>query len=238
MKKYPLAIIIFFGFVFSESILAIDTLPEITVSAKAFTNEGDEFALAKPDLFTVPNSNPLTESEEKHSSVENPMPDNNYLIVDLGKGELTSLNEKGEVLFQTKVVLPRKDFYNVPIVGIVYDITGNPTWTPTQSMHKSNPGKYRDFYPPRTPGNAMGFCKASMDFTVSDGVIPGADSNQMQGIRIHGNGKEWDLGKHLSSGCIRIPDPICPSLVKNSIKGTYVYFVNSEKSLKSFFAKK
>lgn len=131
------------------------------------------------------------------------------IIVNFSKFELTVL-EGDRTVLHTSVVLPRGDYYPVPISGTVTRAELGPTWVPTPNMHRDYPGRYRTRYGPYQSGNAMGHCKLTIDFA-------GDIENQhpiLRTVRVHGNAQQKDLGTKVSRSCVRIPDTLCPSLVE------------------------
>lgn len=189
------------------------------------TNTGDELALVKEvkPIFLEP-ENLETETDLTSDNLKS---EKNFVIVDFSKGTLVVKSPKSEILVKTEVVLPRKEFYKLPVIGVVTDTTNKPTWTPTETMHKEKPGKYKKFYRPGEPGNAMGHCKVSMDFSPSGEI----KAQQLTGVRIHGNAKTTDLKKRKSAGCIRIPDKMCSDLLKHLSEGSIVKFIGSDSDL-------
>lgn len=155
----------------------------------------------------------------------------NLVGVDFNKGWLVAMDKDDNVLMVTRIVLPRAKFYDLPVSGKVIETTNSPTWTPTPNMHKQRPGFYKPVYYPGDPGNAMGECKITMDFSIFDDVMAGVNSSKMNGVRIHGNAKNYDLGRRKSAGCIRIPDKMCPSLLGHLPTESYVLFFDSSKPL-------
>ncbi len=141
------------------------------------------------------------------------------ITVNFTTATLTVTDSEIETLLETPVVLPRANFYALPVTGMVKQAEMGPTWTPTKEMHLTKPGKYKPHYRPYENGNAMGHCKLTIRY---DG-----DVSVLQYVRIHGNAKEWDLGQKRSAGCIRIPDDVCPILVamstsKSPVRVTFV----------------
>lgn len=128
------------------------------------------------------------------------------VIVDFSTATLR-VYEAGTVVVETPVVLPKGDYYPVPINGTIYRSEMGPRWTPTANMHRDHPGRYRQSYGPYEPGNAMGHCKLSIDFERSD------EYPILRTVRIHGNAQPADLGLRRSRSCIRIPDALCGALV-------------------------
>jgi lipoprotein-anchoring transpeptidase ErfK/SrfK len=138
--------------------------------------------------------------------------------VNFTTAELTVVDD-GVVLFSTQVVLPAGDFYPVPVRGVVYQAEMGPSWRPTERTRQSKPGKYKAFYGPYEPGNAMGACKISIQFENA------ASYPIMNTVRIHGNAREQDLRQRLSRSCIRIPDSLCQELIAQTQgQPTSVYF--------------
>lgn len=125
--------------------------------------------------------------------------------VDFTHAELKVTDMDGTLHLQTPVVLPKRMYYPVPVEGTVRRAVLGPTWVPTPNTHVELPGKFKAFYAPYEPGNAMGHCKVYIDFDNKD--------ESLQFVRIHGNGQETDLGKRRSRSCIRIPDAVCSQLV-------------------------
>lgn len=126
--------------------------------------------------------------------------------VNFTSAELTILRGGVQTpLLQTPVVLPRGNYYPVPVSGTVRQAILGPRWTPTAKMHRDHPGRYKRSYAPYEKGNAMGACKLIIDFNSRVPI--------MQHVRIHGNAKTDDLGRRLSRSCIRIPDELCSTLV-------------------------
>lgn len=132
------------------------------------------------------------------------------ITVNFTTATLTVEDDGQETLLEMFVVLPRANFYALPVTGTVVRAEMGPTWTPTPEMHRTKPGKYKPHYRPYENGNAMGHCKLSIRF---DG-----DVSALQHVRIHGNARDEDLGKKRSAGCIRIPDDVCPILVAMSTR--------------------
>jgi len=130
---------------------------------------------------------------------------NKFVFVNFTDATLSIFDDSDRELFKTSVVLPKEEFtYPLPVMGKVVSATMGPTWVPTDNMHRESPGKYKAKYLPYEKGNAMGHCKVTIDF---------GGNPRMEHVRLHGNGKETDLGAKLSRGCIRIPDSACSSLV-------------------------
>lgn len=127
------------------------------------------------------------------------------LVVDFSTGTLRVVAMDGTERFITPVVLPRGNYYPVPVSGTVRRAELGPIWIPTARMHQDNPGKYKPRYGPYESGNAMGHCKISIDFKSSHPL--------MTYVRVHGNAKPADLGQRRSRSCIRIPDKVCRDLV-------------------------
>ncbi len=127
------------------------------------------------------------------------------LSVDFSEARLVIVSADGSERFSTAVVLPRRNFYPVPVQGTVRRAEMGPTWIPTRRMHEDQPGRFRASYGPFAPGNAMGHCRVKINF---DSTHP-----MLRYVRVHGNARETDLGKRLSRGCIRIPDNRCQELV-------------------------
>jgi lipoprotein-anchoring transpeptidase ErfK/SrfK len=121
--------------------------------------------------------------------------------VDFTSGELQIIDNHGQAVFSTPVVLPRRDFYRLPVTGVVIVAEMGPTWTPTANTRAQNPGKYKPSYGPYEPGNAMGHCKITIDFDQDDSIL--------SAVRIHGNAKTEHLNGRYSRGCIRMPDSVC-----------------------------
>jgi len=128
------------------------------------------------------------------------------VIVDFSDARLTVQHGPRTVL-ETAVVLPRGNYYPVPITGTLRRGVMGPTWIPTANMHRDYPGRYRQSYGPYEPGNAMGHCKLYIDFERTD------EFPILNTVRIHGNAKPSDLGQRKSRSCIRIPDRLCQHLV-------------------------
>lgn len=140
-----------------------------------------------------------------------------FIYVNFSTGTLTVTNAQQQTLFQTAVVLPRGNYYSVPVSGTVFRAEMGPRWTPTAKMHRDLPGRYRASYGPYERGNAMGHCKLSINFDSPEPIL--------KSVRIHGNAKEEDLGQRKSRSCIRIPDDLCSQLVQHTIAGsTFVKF--------------
>jgi len=127
------------------------------------------------------------------------------LTVDFTNATLTVTNEH-RVVLKTPVVLPRGNYYPVPVSGVVQKAVLGPTWVPTDNMHRDHPGRYQRYYGPYQRGNAMGHCKLHINFDNS--------SPSLEHVRIHGNAKPQHLGKRLSRSCIRIPNKHCRPLVQ------------------------
>ncbi len=125
--------------------------------------------------------------------------------VDFTQAELRVADADGLVHLSTSVVLPKGSYYQIPVQGTVRRAMMGPTWIPTPRTHIDMPGRFKEFYGPYEPGNAMGHCKVYIDFDRRDASL--------QYVRIHGNARDEDLGKRLSRSCIRIPDEVCPNLV-------------------------
>ncbi len=136
------------------------------------------------------------------------------ILVNFSTATLTVLESTGESLFQTSVVLPKRNFYPVPATGKVIRAEMGPAWKPTNNMHRDFPGRYKESYRPYESGNAMGHCKVSIDFDQKHPLL--------NVVRIHGNGKAEDLGKRRSRSCIRVPDTLCQTLTSaiNSYNGS------------------
>lgn len=124
--------------------------------------------------------------------------------------KLVVVDNKVEPILETPVVLPKANFYSLPATGTVVRAEMGPSWTPTPTMHRTKPGKYKGYYAPYENGNAMGHCKLTIRF---DG-----DDPALQHVRVHGNAKDQDLGQKRSAGCIRIPNDVCPMLVAMSMR--------------------
>lgn len=127
------------------------------------------------------------------------------IMVDFTTGELTVVADTGEALFSTPVVLPKRDYYPLPVSGLVTDAMMGPTWSPTPNTRAQNPGRYKRFYAAYESGNAMGHCKITIDFDQAD--------PELDYVRIHGYGQPEDLGERHSRGCIRMPDAVCETMV-------------------------
>lgn len=125
--------------------------------------------------------------------------------VNFSTATLTLEDVSGVPLFSTPVVLPRGNYYAVPVSGNVYRAQMGPVWIPTANMHRDLPGRYKKKYLPYEKGNAMGYCKVSINFKSNNPI--------MRYVRIHGNAREQDLGRRLSRSCIRIPDETCSTFV-------------------------
>ena len=139
-------------------------------------------------------------------TIGSPAEADRIITVNFSTATLTVTDEgQSALLFSTRVVLPKGDYYTVPVTGIVRNAGMGPTWTPTAKMHRDMPGRYRKSYGPYEPGNAMGHCKLNIDFH--------SDEPIMNYVRIHGNAQEKDLGQRVSRSCIRIPDSLCQKLV-------------------------
>jgi len=136
------------------------------------------------------------------------------IIVSFSNATLT-VSEDGQSVMQTPVVLPRGNFYPVPVSGTVTSAVMGPRWTPTPRMIAT--GKYRNSYGPYEAGNAMGHCKVSISFDITHRIL--------RYVRIHGNAQPEDLGRNLSSGCIRTPDALCEMLTSLARPGDRVHFV-------------
>lgn len=128
------------------------------------------------------------------------------ITVDFSTAQLT-VTEGATVVFETPVVLPRGNYYPVPLRGTVRRAVMGPTWTPTANMHRDFPGRYRQSYGPYEAGNAMGHCKIYIDFDQARSYPI------LNTVRIHGNAKAEDLRQRRSRSCIRIPDALCQALV-------------------------
>ncbi len=122
--------------------------------------------------------------------------------------KLVVVDNKVEPILETPVVLPKSNFYSLPAAGMVVRAEMGPSWTPTPTMHRNKPGKYKGYYAPYENGNAMGHCKLTIRFD--------SDDPALQHVRVHGNAKDQDLGQKRSAGCIRIPNDVCPTLVAMS----------------------
>lgn len=131
---------------------------------------------------------------------------NRIVTVDFTDARLTVQHGSTTVL-ETAVVLPRGDYYPLPLFGILRRGVMGPTWIPTENMHRDYPGRYQERYGPYEPGNAMGHCKLYIDFDRAD------EYPILNTVRIHGNAQLSDLGKRRSRSCIRIPDRLCRTLV-------------------------
>jgi lipoprotein-anchoring transpeptidase ErfK/SrfK len=127
------------------------------------------------------------------------------ITVSFSRAMLTITDSEREILLETPVVLPKANFYDLPVTGTVARAEMGPSWKPTPTMHRTKPGKYKEYYAPYENGNAMGHCKVSIRFN--------GTSSALQHVRIHGNAKEKDLQQKRSAGCIRILDDVCPILV-------------------------
>lgn len=132
---------------------------------------------------------------------------------------ILTITDKGQAVMRTAVVLPKGNYYPVPVSGTVSRSVMGPTWTPTANMHRDRPGRYRQSYGPYQTGNAMGHCKVSINFDRSDASL--------RYVRIHGNARQQDLGQRLSRSCIRIPDSLCQELVnatagRNNVRVQFV----------------
>jgi len=130
-----------------------------------------------------------------------------------------TITDENQTLMQTAVVLPKGNYYPVPVSGTVTRSEMGPTWTPTANMHRDHPGRYRKSYGAYQRGNAMGHCKISIHFDIAHKILPF--------VRIHGNAKNRDLGLRRSRSCIRIPDSLCQELVNATAgqDGVRVHFV-------------
>lgn len=128
------------------------------------------------------------------------------ISVDFTNAELRVTDLDGVLFLHTQVVLPKGSYYEVPVQGTVRRAVMGPTWIPTPRTHIDMPGRFKEYYGPYEPGNAMGHCKVYIDFDRRD--------PSLQYVRIHGNARDHDLGKRLSRSCIRIPDEACPTLVE------------------------
>lgn len=126
------------------------------------------------------------------------------ITVDFGTATL-QVHDNGRIVMETAVVLPRGNYYPVPVSGTITRAEMGPTWIPTANMHRDKPGYYRRSYGPYQRGNAMGHCKISINFDITHRILPF--------VRIHGNAREQDLGMRLSRSCVRIPDNLCQSLI-------------------------
>jgi len=126
------------------------------------------------------------------------------VIVSFKDATLTVLSEKKEPLLITQVVLPRRNYYPVPVSGTVRHAQMGPHWIPTDNMHREFPGKYQKVYRPYEAGNAMGHCQIAIDFDERHPIL--------NYVRIHGNAQPPDLGNRRSRGCIRIPNDLCKTL--------------------------
>lgn len=135
--------------------------------------------------------------------------------VDFTNAELTVIVD-GVPSMSTPVVLPRGNYYQVPVSGTVRRAVMGPIWTPTKNMHLEYPDRYKKSYGPYEVGNAMGHCKLYIDFNPT--VV--AEYPILRSVRVHGNARDNDLGKRLSRSCIRIPDRLCSTLVKLSNENT------------------
>ncbi len=143
----------------------------------------------------------------------NPASAERTILVIFSTATLTVLEDTGQPLFHSPVVLPKKNFYPVPATGKVRRAEMGPGWKPTANMHRDFPGRYKETYRPYESGNAMGHCKVSIDFDQKHPLL--------HVVRIHGNGKAEDLGKRRSRSCIRVPDALCQTLTSaiNSYDG-------------------
>jgi lipoprotein-anchoring transpeptidase ErfK/SrfK len=138
------------------------------------------------------------------------------IVVSFSDAVLTVYEGENPV-FSTKVVLPKGNFYPVPVSGTVTRAEMGPTWVPTRNMHRDFPGRYKTSYGPYESGNAMGHCKVYIDFKSEYPI--------MRTVRIHGNAKAEDLGRRRSRSCVRILDALCGQLVALAESGTPVHFV-------------
>ena len=141
------------------------------------------------------------------------------ISINFSTATLTLVDEYGTTLLSTPVVLPGRDFYTLPVTGIVTSARMGPSWAPTANTRAAHPGKYKASYGPYEKGNAMGHCKITIAFASDEPIL--------QTVRIHGNAKSADLGGRYSRGCVRIPDDVCSqliSLVNMSQDGTRVQF--------------
>ena len=129
------------------------------------------------------------------------------IIVNFSTAELIVFDGE-EVLLKTSVVLPRGNYYPLPLQGTLHHSELGPVWIPTIRTRNDNPGRYEERYGPYEAGNAMGYCKLTINFENADKYPI------LNYVRIHGNGYESDLGKRLSRSCIRIPDSLCETLVQ------------------------
>lgn len=126
------------------------------------------------------------------------------IVVNFTNFTLTVYDD-GAQMMQTPVVLPRGNYYPVPVSGTITRAEMGPTWIPTANMHRDMPGRYRQSYGPYEPGNAMGHCKISINFDIAHSILPY--------VRIHGNAKEVDLGQRRSRSCVRVPDSFCQQMI-------------------------
>jgi lipoprotein-anchoring transpeptidase ErfK/SrfK len=129
------------------------------------------------------------------------------ITVNFSTATLT-ISDDDEVIFETKVVLPKSDYYTVPVSGVVERGISGPTWTPTANMHRDFPGRFKEHYGPYEKGNAMGHCKITINYGEAE-----QRESILQYVHIHGNAKDIDLGKRLSRSCVRVPDSFCASLL-------------------------
>lgn len=127
------------------------------------------------------------------------------ILVDFTEATVTVVETDGTILYQSKAVLPRKDYYALPVSGVVKNATMGPAWKPTPRMLRDTSKNLKPYYKPYEKGNAMGSCKVTIRFDQSEDIL--------KNVRIHGHAKDTDLGKRLSSGCIRTPDALCQELV-------------------------
>ena len=126
------------------------------------------------------------------------------VVVNFSTATLT-VTDGAKTVMQTAVVLPRGNYYPVPVQGTVTRSEMGPKWTPTANMHRDKPRYYKQSYKGYEKGNAMGHCKISINFDIAHKILPY--------VRIHGNAKEKDLGLRRSRSCIRIPNNLCQELV-------------------------
>lgn len=133
-----------------------------------------------------------------------------------GDGTLQVVEQDGSISLETKVVLPRGNFYRIPASGTVEGIEMYPRWTPTANTRRGNP-RLKASYGPGERGNAMGDCKITISWDRGTDPI-------LRVVRIHGNAQPEDIGLRRSRGCIRIPDSLCSTLTSIARRGMRVFF--------------
>jgi hypothetical protein len=119
--------------------------------------------------------------------------------------EVIIYNSSGKVVHECLATLTWKKI-KLPQKGIIKkeDIILGPSWIPTEGVkeryYQKHGVRLLNYYPPGHKKNAMGAFKWVPTFIVSEGYYPG-DTD----IRFHEEKDPENLGKYLSSGCIRLP---------------------------------